>query len=49
MKYPKALKTFGFILTLIAIFLAWFWFGWKLALVVFIMEWGLNIDGSFER
>lgn len=34
---------FGAILGIVGIILAYVWFGWKLVLVLFILQWGSNI------
>jgi hypothetical protein len=41
---PKAINLFGAVMTLVALILAWQWFDWKLALVIFLALWGHGME-----
>jgi hypothetical protein len=42
----KTINYFGAALGLVAIGLAWMWFGWKLPLVIFLALYGNNMERS---
>ena len=40
----KVINLMGAVLTLTALILAWHWFTWKLALVLFLALWGYGME-----
>ncbi len=44
----KAMTVFGGAILATGLILAWYWFGWKLALVLTLVGWGHNMERHNE-
>lgn len=45
-KFKMIYLVFGILISIVAVVLACVWFGWKLALVIFLSLWGNNISNN---
>lgn len=48
MKTQKLLQIIGMVLGITGLALSWFWFGWKLPLVLFLILWGNNLQQNIK-